>query len=155
MGELVVAVCAKVWKSAGFLVCGGAAEADLWRGGGQGFERADSWRCGACQRSERAAGGAASGSCHPRGRGRFEIPRSTRESRQQRPRASRFRGSVPAGGLMWNLARCRADRDAKIEPAARKMTDARRSHLMHSMIQGFILSDSQKGSAPMRRGLRA
>lgn len=92
MGELVVAVCAKVWKSAGFLVCGGAAEADLWR-------------CGACQRSERAAGGAASGSCHPRGRGRFEIPRSTRESRQQRPRASRFRGSVPAGGLMWNLAR--------------------------------------------------
>lgn len=49
MGELVVAVCAKVWKSAGFLVCGGAAEADLWRGGGQGFERADSWRCGAGQ----------------------------------------------------------------------------------------------------------
>lgn len=49
----------------------------------------------------------------------------------------------------------RADRDAKIEPAARKMTDARRSHLMHSMTQGFILSDSQKGIALMRRGLRA
>lgn len=99
MGELVVAVCAKVWKSAGFLVCGGAAEADLWRGGGQGFERADSWRCGACQRSERAAGGAASGSCHPRGRGRFEIPQSTR---WQAAKAARFAISRLwcLGGLM-------------------------------------------------------
>ena len=41
MGDFVVAVCAKVWKSAGFLVCGGATGADLWRGGGQGFERMD------------------------------------------------------------------------------------------------------------------
>lgn len=41
------------------------------------------------------------------------------------------------------------------EPLARKMTDARRSHLMHPMTQGFILSDSQKGIALMRRGLRA
>lgn len=41
MGESGVAVCAKVWKSAGFLVCGGATGADLWRGGGQGFERMD------------------------------------------------------------------------------------------------------------------
>ena len=143
MGELVVAVCAKVWKSAGFLVCGGAAEADLWRGGGQGFERADSWRCGACQRSERAAGGAASGSCHPRGRGRFEIPRSTRESRQQKPRASRFRGSVPAGGRVWNLARRSADHDAKIEPAARKMTGVRWSHLMHPMNQVHKMTNSR------------
>lgn len=45
--------------------------------------------------------------------GRFEIPRSTRKSRQQRPRASRFRGSVPAGGRVWNLARRSADHDAK------------------------------------------
>ena len=105
--------------------------------------------------AERAAGGARlsevylgdSGGCS----GCFEIPRSTRESRQQRPRASRFRGSVPAGGRVWNLARRSADRDAKIEPAARKMTAVRRSHLMHPMNQGFILSDSQKESVLKRR----
>lgn len=93
MGELVVAVCAKVWKSAGFLVCGGAAEADLWRGGGQGFERADSWRCGAGQElrewqeaeAVKASVWGEPGGCS----GCFEIPRSTRKSRQQRPRASR------------------------------------------------------------------
>ena len=37
----------------------------------------------------------------------------------------------------------RADRDAKIEPAARKMASVKRSHLMHSMNQVFILSDSE------------
>lgn len=45
--------------------------------------------------------------------GKFEISRSRRAGRQQRPRASRFRGSVPAGGRVWNLARRSADRDAK------------------------------------------
>ena len=44
---------------------------------------------------------------------------------------------------MWNLARRGADRDAKIEPAARKSPSVRRSHLMHPMSQGFILSGSE------------
>ena len=66
-----------------------------------------------------------------------------------------FRGSVPACGRAWNLARRGADHDANFEPLARKMTGVRWSHLMHSMTQGFILSDSQKGIALMRRGLRA
>lgn len=36
-----------------------------------------------------------------------------------------------------------ADRDANFEPLARKMTAVRRSHLMHSVTQGFILTDSE------------
>lgn len=142
MGELVVAVCAKVWKSAGFLVCGGAAEADLWRGGGQGFERADSWHCGARQRSRERQEVRLAGAVIPGDGAVFEIPRSTRESRQQKPRASRFRGSVPAGGRVWNLARRSADHDAKIEPAARKMTGVRWSHLLHPVSPVHILSYS-------------
>ena len=66
-----------------------------------------------------------------------------------------FAALVPAGGRVWKLARRSADHDAKIEPAARKMTGVRWSHLMHPMNQGFILSDSQKESALMSRGLRA
>lgn len=63
--------------------------------------------CGACQMSERAAGSALIGNCHPRAKmGRLaalrvfhrESSRSSRfhnrrAGRQQRPRASRFRGS--------------------------------------------------------------
>ncbi|WP_304193966.1 hypothetical protein, partial [Rothia mucilaginosa] len=82
----------------------------------------------------------------------FEIPRSRRAGRQQ---AARFAALVPAGGRVWNLARRGADHDANFEPLARKMTGVRWSHLMHSMTQVFILSDSQKGIALMCRGLRA
>lgn len=66
-----------------------------------------------------------------------------------------FAALVPAGGHAWKLARRSADHDANFEPLARKMTGVRWSHLMHSMNQGFILSDSQKGIVLMRRGLRA
>lgn len=45
----VVAVCVKVEKIGGMAACGEAAGADLWRGGGQGFERVDLWRGGVCQ----------------------------------------------------------------------------------------------------------
>lgn len=67
--------------------------------------------------------------------------------RQQAARFAFFAALVPAGGRVWNLARRGADRDANFEPLARKMTGVRRSHLMHPMTQGFILSDSQKESA--------
>ena len=151
MGELVVAVCAKVWKSAGFLVCGGAAEADLWRGGGQGFERADSWRCGACQElrewqeaeAVKASVWGEPGGCS----GRFRV--STIDAQEQAAgRALRvFAALVPAGGRAWNLARRSADHDAKIEPAARKMKGVRWSHLMHSMNQVHKMSNSELESA--------
>ena len=49
MGELVVERVRKAEMIAWFLVCGGAVGADLWRGGGQGFERVRLWRGGACQ----------------------------------------------------------------------------------------------------------
>lgn len=123
----------------------------FWCGGGQGFERVDSWRCGACQglrewqeaEAVKVSVWGESGGCS----GRFEIPRSRRAG-QAAGRALRvFAALVPAGGRVWNLARRSADRDAKIEPAARKMTGVRRSHLMHPMNQVFILSDSQKESA--------
>lgn len=32
MGDFVVAVCAKVWKSAGFLVCGEAGKVEMIAG---------------------------------------------------------------------------------------------------------------------------
>lgn len=54
-----------------------------------------------------------------------------------------FAALVPAGGRVWNLARRGADRDAKIEPAARKMTNVNRSHLMHPMNPVHILNDSE------------
>ena len=87
--------------------------------------------------------------------GAFRDSTIRRAEQAARPRASRFRGVVPAGGRVWNLARRGADHDANFEPLARKMTGVRWSHLMHSMTQVFILSDSQKGIALMRRGLRA
>lgn len=65
--------------------------------------------------------------------GCFEIPQSTRGQ---------------AAGVARTVTR-------NFELAARKMTGVRWSHLMHPMNQGFILSDSQKGIALMRRGLRA
>lgn len=43
----------------------------------------------------------------------------------------------------------------KNSPHGRKMTPPDLPHLMHSMNQGFILRDSQKEIALMRRGLRA
>ena len=63
--------------------------------------------------------------------GCFEIPRFDAQSRQQGRALRDFAALVPAGGRGWNLARRGADRDAKIEPMARKMTSVRRSHLMH------------------------
>lgn len=75
--------------------------------------------------------------------GCFEIPRSRRAGRQQAARFAFFAALVPACGRVWNLARRSADRDAKIEPAARKMTDARRSHLMHPMNQVHKMTDSR------------
>lgn len=67
--------------------------------------------------AERAAGGAASGSCYPREfrTGIREVRDSTIDALEQAAgRALRLiRGSVPAGGRAWNLARRSADRDAK------------------------------------------
>lgn len=121
------------------------------------FELVRLWRCGACQGlRERQEAEAVRRLCGAileavAGVSRFH----DRDARAgSRPRASRFRGSGALAVVCGISRAIRADRDAKIEPSARKMTDARRSHLMHSMTQGFILSDSQKGIALMRRGLR-
>lgn len=120
--------------------------ADLWRDGGQGFERVDLWRCGACQgRDERWRG-----SVRERQGGSGEAAvwafrASTIATRGQAAgRTLRvFAALVPAGGHAWNLARRSADHDANFEPTARKMTNVRRSHLMHSIIQVHILSHSR------------
>lgn len=58
-----------------------------------------------------------------------------------------FRGSVPAGGRAWNLARRGADHDANFETLARKMTGVRWSHLMHRMNQVHKMSNSELESA--------
>lgn len=39
----------KVWAVVSFWSVVELRGADLWRDGGQGFERVDSWRCGECQ----------------------------------------------------------------------------------------------------------
>lgn len=88
-------------------------------------------------------------------RGRFRDS-TIRRAEQAAGRTLRdFAALVPAGGRVWNLARRGADHDANFAALARKMTGVRWSHLMHSMTQVFILSDSQKGIALMCRGLRA
>lgn len=131
MGDFVAGERGRSRARRGSLVWGEVIGADLRCGVGEfrAGEAVALWSVSGAERAARGGSGEASvwgdsGGCS----GRFELPRSTRKSRQ------------PA---------------ANFEPAARKMTDARRSHLMHSMTQGFILSDSQKGIALMRRGLRA
>lgn len=95
----------------------------------------DSWRCGVCQglreRQEARLAGAVIPGNLGRVLGKFEIPRSRRAGRQQRPRASRFRGSG-ALAVVCGISRAGARTVARnFEPLARKMTDAKRSHLMH------------------------
>ncbi len=67
--------------------------------------------------AERAAGGAASGSCYPREfrTGIREVRDSTIATRGQAAEAARFAFSRLwcLGGRVWNLARRSADRDAK------------------------------------------
>lgn len=49
-----------------------------------------------------------------------------------RDRALRVFAALCLLAVVCGISRANsADRDAKIEPAARKMTDAKRSHLMH------------------------
>lgn len=88
MGESGVERVGEGLESVGFLVCGGAAGGGyLWRDGGQGFERVDLWRCGACQGlrewQEAEAARLLCGAILEAIRGRFEIPRSDAQSRQQ------------------------------------------------------------------------
>lgn len=98
------------------------------------FERVDSWRCGACQGLRERQKAEAVKRLYEAileavaGVSRFH----DRRAEQAAGRTLRdFAALVPAGGRGWNLARRGADRDAKIEPMARKMTSVRRSHLMH------------------------
>lgn len=88
--------------------------------------------------AERAAEGALIGNCRPRAKmGRlaalgsfFVIPQSTRW--QAAGRALRFFRGSGALAVSCGITRAiRADRDAIFEPAARKMTGVRWSHLMH------------------------
>lgn len=127
----------------------------LWWSYGRGFaarwwwnsragEAVALWSVSGAERAARGGSGEASvcgdsGGCS----GRFEIPRSRRAGRQQRPRASLDSRLWCLGGRVWNLARRGADRDAKIEPAARKMANVRRSHLMHPMNQVHKMSHSR------------
>lgn len=94
--------------------------------------------------AERAAGGARlsevylgdSGGCS----GRFEIPRSRRAGRQQSRALRDFAALVP-----WrSRVESRALFARTVTRKSSLRRDARRSHLMHQMNQGFILSDSQK-----------
>lgn len=99
------------------------------------FERVDSWRCGAFQElkewQEVEAVRRLCGAILEAVAGSFEIPRSRRAGRQQRPRASRFRGSG-ALAVVCGISRAEARTVTRnFEPLARKMTDAKRSHLMH------------------------
>lgn len=76
-------------------------------------------------------------------RGRFRDS-TIRRAEQAAGRALRdFAALVPAGGRVWNLARRSADRDANFEPAARKMTNVKRSHLMHPMNQVHKMTNSR------------
>lgn len=123
----------------GSLVWGEVVEADLWRSGGNG-RAGETWGlCGACQRSERAAGSALIGNCHPRAKmGRLaalrvfhrEPSRSSRFHNRQRwqaAEAARFAFSRLwcLGGLMMESRALRADirgaiRDEKFPLAVEK-----------------------------------
>lgn len=103
----------------GSLVCGEVIEADSWCGVGE-FR----WRCGACQglreRQEARLAGAVIPGNLGRVLGKFEIPRSRRAGRQQRPRASRFRGSG-ALAVVCGISRAEARTVTRnFEPLARK-----------------------------------
>lgn len=140
----------------------------LWRSCGSGF-MARWWngragealgRCGACQRSERAAGSALIGNCHPRAKmGRLaalrvfhrEPSRSSRfhnRRRRQAAEAARFTFSRLwcLGGLMMESRALRADIRAhfvaKKFPCGRKMTPPDLPHLLHPVSPVHILSDS-------------
>ena len=102
--------------------------------------------------AERAAGGAASGSCYPREfrTGIREVRDSTIATRKSRQQAARFAFSRRwcLLAVVCGISRAEARTVTRnFEPLARKMTNVNRSHLMHSMTQGFILSDSQQESA--------
>lgn len=92
-------------------------EADLWCGGGQGFERVDSWRCGACQglreRQEAEAVKTAVWGDSGGSSGVFRDSTIDAQAGSSRPRASRFRGAG-ALAVSCGFSRAnRADRDAK------------------------------------------
>ena len=143
MGELVVAVCAKVWKSAGFLVCGGAAEADLWRGGGKvssGRIRGAVERVRGLRERQEAR---LAGVVIPGGGGgsRFHDRRARAGSkgRALRDFAALCTRAV-SGGNSRAVARTVT---RNFEPAARKMTGVRWSHLMHPMNQVHKMTKSR------------
>ena len=91
-------------------------EADLWCGGGQGFERVDSWRCGACQglRERQEAEVVKTAVWGDSGGSSGVFRDSTIDAQAgSRPRASRFRGAG-ALAVSCGFSRAnRADRDAK------------------------------------------
>jgi len=142
MGELVVAVCAKVWKSAGFLVCGGAAEADLWRGGGKvssGRIRGAVERVRGLRERQEAR---LAGVVIPGGGGgsRFHDRRARAGSKG---RALRDFAALCLLAVSCGISRAVARTVTRnFEPAARKMTGVRWSHLMHPMNQVHKMSDS-------------
>lgn len=119
----------------------------MWCGGGQGFERVDSWRCGARQglreRQEAEAVKAAvwgdSGGCS----GVFRD--STIATRGQAAgRALRVFAALCLLAVVCGISRAGARTVTRnFEPLARKMTDAKRSHLMHRVSQVFILTNSE------------
>jgi hypothetical protein len=102
------------------------------------FERVRLWRCGACQGLRERQEARLVGVVIPEladgtfSRARVFLRDSTIDALAgSRPRASRFRGSG-ALAVSCGISRAiRADRDANFEPAARKMTGVRWSHLMH------------------------
>lgn len=142
MGELVVVVCAKVWKSAGFLVCGGAAEADLWRGGGKvssGRIRGAVERVRGLRERQEAR---LAGVVIPGGGGgsRFHDRRARAGSKG---RALRDFAALCLLAVSCGISRAVARTVTRnFEPAARKMTGVRWSHLMHPMNQVHKMSDS-------------
>ena len=81
------------------------------------FERVDSWRCGACQGLRERQKAEAVKRLYE---AILEAVAGVSSFHDRRARAGSggralrvIRGSVPAGGRVWNLARRSADRDAK------------------------------------------